>query len=126
MTRPQLILRRTLTMFSFLSVCAITNAQLSGHPVAIYAPKPQYPSAAHQHGLRGSGIFACNLRPDGTVASVNVVKTTGYDLLDKAAVSALQQWRFKPSASKAVQIPVNFIMSGVRSRMAGAALERPY
>ena len=120
------IVSRALTVFSFLCfVSANTDAEPAGRATPVYTPQPRYPAAASQHGLRGSGIFECNLRPDGTVISVTVVKTTGYDILDQAAISAFQQWRFKPGASKTVRIPVNFKM-GVRSRMAGAALERPY
>ena|ERR1700736_2813826 len=129
MTSRQLILKRALIILGVLSlVSANVNAE-AGAPGAVYAPKPQYPLAARERGLRGSGIFVCNLRPDGTVASVAVVKTTGYDILDQAAISAFQKWRFKPGGSKSVEIPVKFQMvgaRGVRSRMAGAALDRPY
>ena len=120
------IVSRALTVFSFLClVSANTDAEPPGRATPVYTPQPRYPAAAYQHGLGGSGILECNLRPDGTVVSVTVVRTTGYGILDKAAISAFQQWRFKPGTSKTVRIPVNFKM-GLRSRMAGAALERPY
>lgn len=38
-------------------------------PAAIYAPPPEYPLAARERRWTGSGLFACDLRPDGTVAS---------------------------------------------------------
>ena len=123
MAAPESIVSRTLTILSFVSANA--DAEPTGRATPVYTPQPRYPAAAYQHGLGGSGILECNLRPDGTVVSVTVVRTTGYGILDKAAISAFQQWRFKPGASKTVRIPVNFKM-GVRSRMAGAALERPY
>jgi len=96
-------------------------------PVAIYAPRPQYPAEARQHGWLGSGRFMCKLRADGTVSSVTVLKGTGHDILDQAGIAAFRQWRFKPGQSKAVEIPLNFVTGGgVRSREAGAALDRSY
>ena len=92
-------------------------------PAAIYAPRPEYPLAARQRRWTGAGLFACNLRPDGTVASVVVIHSTGHDILDQAGISALRQWKFKPGGSNLVQVPLKFTMGGgVRHRMSGAVI----
>jgi TonB family protein len=92
-------------------------------PAAIYAPPPEYPLAARQRRWTGDGLFACNLRPDGTVASVVVLHSTGHEMLDQAAISALRRWKFKAEGSNLVQVPLKFTMSGgVRHRMSGAVI----
>jgi TonB family protein len=91
-------------------------------PVAIYAPPPEYPLTARNRRWTGSGLFACNLRPDGTVASVVVLQSTDHDMLDQAGISALRRWKFKPAGSEVVRVPLKFTMGEVRHRMSGAVI----
>lgn len=74
---------------------------------------PDYPYAARDRHLEGSGLYRLNIKPDGTVSSVTVLKSTGHSLLDQAAIHAYRQWRFRPSALRSVKVPVNFSMKGV-------------
>jgi len=76
----------------------------------LYAPRPEYPYKARLHYLQGSGSFILRVRPDGTVARVEVEDSTGAQLLDQTAIAAYSKWRFKPGKAKAVRIPVNFTM----------------
>jgi len=57
-----------------------------------------------QH-LEGSGLYRLNIKPDGTVSSVTVLKSTGHILLDRAAIHAFRQWRFRPGALRTVKAP---------------------
>src|SRR5437899_1002021 len=84
--------------------------------------KPVYPLAARKQHWTGAGVFVCHIRPDGTVASVDVLRSTGHQVLDQAAITALRQWRFQPGDMKLVEVPLSFWMngSGVRHRMSGA------
>ena len=90
--------------------------------VAEYAPYPKYPDVARWRRWAGKGIFRCKLRPDGTVSSVEIRKSTGYNVLDQAAIAALRQWRFKVSGIHFVNVPITFKTSGVRHRMSGAVI----
>jgi TonB family protein len=122
------IMKRILVILVVLC-CTLTigQSQSVSYNGAIYAPQPKYPDAALRHGWAGSGLFLFKLRPNGTVSSVTVLKSTGHDVLDQSGIAAFQQWRFKPGQGKSVEIPLNFLMRrGVRSRMAGAALDRSY
>ena len=74
---------------------------------------PAYPYAARDQHLEGSGLYRLNIKPDGTVASVTVLKSTGHRLLDDAAVDAFRQWRFRPGALHALKLPINFTLKGV-------------
>jgi len=119
---------RVLLVIVFLSVAVSGNSQApdarQAKHYALYAPRPEYPLAARTHHWTGAGIFACNIRPDGTVASVDVLRSTGHEMLDQAAITAFRQWRFHPGDMKRIKIPINFWMngSGVRHRMSGAVI----
>jgi len=60
--------------------------------IATYAPRPAYPFSARSRHLQGRGIFILYVRPDGTVASVEVAKSTGHTELDESGVAALRKW----------------------------------
>ena len=98
-----------------------SNATPAKHPV-LYAPRPEYPLAARKRHWTGAGVFACNIRSNGTVASVDVLRSTGHQMLDQAAITALRQWRFQSGETKLIKVPLGFWMngSGVRHRMSGA------
>jgi len=68
-----------------------SNATPAKHRV-LYAPRPEYPLAARKRHWSGAGVFACNIRSNGTVASVDVLRSTGHQMLDQAAITALRQW----------------------------------
>jgi TonB family protein len=48
----------------------------------------------------------------GKVRDVTVVKSTGSYGLDKEAVFALRQWRFKPGKLTTVEMPITFHTGG--------------
>jgi TonB family protein len=93
------------------------------HRLNIYAPKPEYSFEARSHWLEGKGLFVLSIRPDGTVESVNVAKSTGHSELDESAVAALRQWRFKPGSVTKVKMPMEFTLAGLRPRGIDSALQ---
>ena len=121
-------MNRWLLVMIFLSVVVSGNSQVPdatrAKHFALYAPRPEYPLAARRRHWTGDGVFACNIRSDGTVASVEVLRSTGYQILDQAAIAAFRQWRFQPGDMKLVKIPINFWLNGsrVRHRMSGAVI----
>lgn len=76
--------------------------------VTVYAPSPEYPVVARMHRWIGKGYFKCMLHPNGGVLSVQVLRSTGYDILDQSAIAALRQWRFKVQGLKGVVVPITF------------------
>jgi TonB family protein len=49
----------------------------------------------------------------GKVTSVAILKSTGSDPLDREAVFALRQWRFKPGKLRKVDMPITFHAGGI-------------
>jgi len=56
--------------------------------------EPVYPAQARERRLEGSVVLAATIMEDGTVRNVKIVK--GPPILAEAAVSAVQNWRYKP------------------------------
>ena len=91
--------------------------------LAVHTPQPEYPVAARQRHVTGSGFFVLYVdRASGRVAQVEVKRSTGDQILDAAAVHALRQWRFRsggvlpsrkdPGKTKysRILVPVKFAM----------------
>ncbi len=58
---------------------------------------PAYPSSAKRTGREGVVTVRALVGVDGKPASVTVLKTSGYDDFDNAAVTAVKKWRFSPA-----------------------------
>jgi protein TonB len=77
-------------------------------------PKPTYPGVARRRGYQGRVLLAVRVLPDGTVGGVKVARSSGYKVLDEAALRAVRKWRFVPGRrgdqpiEMAVQVPLTF------------------
>ena len=60
----------------------------------IYRVEPQYPKIAMMAGIQGSVQLHAIIAKDGTIQSLTVI--SGHPLLARAAVDAVQQWRYQP------------------------------
>lgn len=69
-------------------------------PEATRIVRPRYPSAARHSALEGTITLSFSVGSNGRVAAIEVI---GSDpdlvLLEATAISALEQWRFKPASS---------------------------
>jgi protein TonB len=75
---------------------------------AIYALQPSVPEEALSQHLSGAGVFRVYIWRDGTVRQINIARSTGHAILDKAAVDALTKWRFTPHTVLQVMVVMRF------------------
>jgi len=81
---------------------------------ATYWFLPEYPREAREKGLTGRGVVIVKIDPrTGYVTSASILKSTGQEILDNAALRAFGQWRFKPRTVTTLEIPVQFTTQGV-------------
>jgi len=79
--------------------------------LAIYAPRPAYPLEARNRHLTGSGIVLLQVdQKTGYVTAGRVLKSTGHDILDNAALSAFTRWRFRPGTVRQVRMPFDYML----------------
>jgi len=75
---------------------------------------PPYPRLARQLGQEGLVILSVEIDEKGLARDVKIAKSSGYKLLDDAAVKTVQGWIFIPATKKGqpvpsqVEIPVRF------------------
>lgn len=77
-------------------------------------PQPRYPELARKRGQEGTVEIRCHVDESGRVTDVAVSKSSGFRLLDDAALNTLSKWRFRPglrngvNAGGTVVVPVQF------------------
>ena len=76
---------------------AVARQRTVSKPSGISQPKPKYPPAARRAGQQGTVTLSFTIGSSGEVISAQIAKSSGYILLDNAALSAIRSWRFKPA-----------------------------
>ncbi len=59
-----------------------------------YFPRPTYPRIAREREYCGEVVTELRVRSDGSVGAVEIVKSSGQRILDRAVEEALGRWRF--------------------------------
>ncbi|WP_341304812.1 energy transducer TonB [Pseudomonas sp. TMP25] len=82
--------------------------------------QPNYPSQARRRNQQGEVLVEVRLDERGQQRSLNVLRSSGVDSLDRAALEAVAKWRFRPETSggqavpSRVQIPIQFALTASR------------
>ena len=79
---------------------------------------PRYPDLARQAGIEGTVLLRVLVGKDGKVVSANVLQSDVTPMMEKAAVAAAKQFRFKPAKQRTVpvkatmMVPIRFKLHG--------------
>lgn len=79
-------------------------------------PPPPYPQVARLRRYEGVALLRVLVLADGTVGTLHLEKTSGYSVLDNAALNAVRSWAFAPGrrggapVAMEVQVPVRFAL----------------
>jgi periplasmic protein TonB len=65
-----------------------------GYPSCIYCPEPQYSEDARKAKYQGTVVLQAVITPDGRATNIEVVKSPGLGL-DEKALESVRNWRFK-------------------------------
>jgi periplasmic protein TonB len=99
---------------------AKTSAQSSRHnleandvngkctPESIHTPQPPYPQSAINRHLEGTVIVEFIITAQGLTEQVNVSKSSGYEILDNAAIKAVQKWKYATTRPCQANKPIKF------------------
>ena len=75
------------------------------HPKYAEHPKPLYPREARKKGFQGEVVLKVEVLANGLVGQVEVRKSSGHEILDRSALSAVKQWKFFPARRGESTIP---------------------
>lgn len=87
-------------------------------PKPEYLPQPDYPELARQAGIEGNAVVEALVDVDGKIIDAKILKSSGNEALDQAAVRAAQNARFTPAKQRDmfvrvwVSIPFRFTLTG--------------
>ena len=69
-------------------------------------PQVSYPRKAQWAHIKGAGMYGIEVDPsNGHVIRTFVVKSSGSEILDDAALKAYRKFRFKPGGPSHVEVP---------------------
>lgn len=77
-------------------------------------PKPDYPSIARSRGWQGKVVLRVQISEAGKVEAVAVEQSSGHELLDESALTAVRDWLFVPAIqanrpiASSVLVPIIF------------------
>lgn len=90
------------------------GGDLDGPPQPVSKIQPTYPSSLLSNGIGGRVLVSCTIDATGKVVGTTIKSSSGHPDLDKAAINAVNRWRFKPGTKggkpvKSVAVvPFNF------------------
>ena len=60
-------------------------------------PRPAYPMVARRMGWQGRVILSVEVLAEGGCGGISVFRSSGHDVLDRAAMDTVKSWRFTPA-----------------------------
>lgn len=79
-------------------------------------PQPTYPRIARKKGLEGTATIEVMFNELGEQLALKLVKSSGFSLLDQAALDAVETWQFEAPAPRLashykVRVPIRFALN---------------
>jgi len=87
---------------------------ISAHPDYRKNPEPEYPLAARRRGQQGTVVMSVTVNPAGRAVAVALKESSGFELLDQAALRAVAGYDFEPArvggraVESQIEVPVRF------------------
>lgn len=87
-------------------------------PKPISIPTPAYPELAKRAGIEGQTVVKALVDVDGSIIEAAILKSSGNQMLDEAALSAARNAKFTPAKQRDkfvrvwVSIPIKFKLTG--------------
>ncbi len=80
----------------------------------LHNPSPEYPALSRRRGEQGRVLLKVSVNAKGEAEKLLLDTSSGYELLDKAAMEAVKNWKFVPAKSShqsvagSVIVPIRF------------------
>ena len=84
----------------------------------LHNPKPAYPNISKRRGEQGTVTISVLIGMDGSAQDAKVKTSSGFELLDQAALNTVKNWRYVPGKRGGVpetmwfNVPINFVLEG--------------
>ena len=81
--------------------------QVDTPPQAVYRIEPLYPVHAKMRAIQGNVVLLFVVTEKGKVRDIRVKTSDPEGVFERAAISAVEKWRFKPAVKNEVPVSVN-------------------
>ncbi|MPS26864.1 MAG: energy transducer TonB [Alcaligenaceae bacterium] len=112
--QSRLIVETILAGTLFLAVVTDALALGGADLVSIQGPQVSYPKEARRKQQQGRVILYAEISPDGIPYLIKILESSGFPLLDSAAVEGFKTARYEPFESAGavgVYVPIDFALS---------------
>ncbi len=103
---------RTMPTGPEIEIVPYYKVEVKPKPISI--PKPQYPELARRAGIEGNSVVKALVDIDGSIIEAKILKSSGNQMLDQAALAAAMKAKFTPAKQRDkfvrvwVSIPIKF------------------
>lgn len=79
-------------------------------------PRPAYPPLSRRLGEQGQVLLRVWVEADGRPGQIEIRRSSGFERLDRAALQAVQRWRFVPGKRAGLpeamwaEVPLQFVL----------------
>jgi len=107
---------RTMPTGPEIEIVPYYKVEVKPRPIKI--PLPKYPELARRAGIEGNTVIKALVDIDGSIIDAKVLKSSGNQMLDQAALAAARKAKFTPAKQRDkyvrvwVSIPINFRLTG--------------
>ncbi len=96
-----------------------SGANIKTHgPCIVNNFPPKYPRWARRQGYEGTSLLRVLISKDGKAQKIEIKESSGYSILDQAAIKTVNQWKFYPAKKMGINrssqmlIPIVFEIKG--------------
>lgn len=86
------------------------RAIVKAKPIYHKNPKPTYPPIAKRRNWQGTTILLVDVSKQGEVKQISIEKSSGYKMLDKAALNSVKRWHFRPGTENGRAVPMEVLV----------------
>ena len=113
---PTLLPRLTPTLPTPTLPPSPASSTILARPDASQNSAPLYPDQARKKGWTGTVLLRAQISAQGTVERITLLQSSGCEILDQSATTAVRKWHFHPQTIQGqptpstVEIPVKFTL----------------
>ena len=105
-SKPQIFPKLTKEQYNRQAGTTPKDAVYTQAPIIERKYPPVIPNEAKDKELTGTVVLDVEILTSGQVGMVEVAESTGYPILDEAAVKAAKTWRFSPALNEGTPVSV--------------------
>lgn len=88
----------------------VMGGDLDAPPTPVNKLPPTYPSSLLSKGVGGRVLVTCMVDAEGRVTGTSIKQSSGHPDLDKAAINAVNKWKFKPATKGGRKVKASCIV----------------